>query len=63
MKCPKCNKELKVRVATKLQSEACKVLMPFTSVFTIQCETCNHIFQVPIQSKSFLNIKKDENYT
>ena len=60
MKCPKCNKELKISIASKADCAGCKMLTSLTSIATVQCENCKHVFQAPIQSKSFLGVKKYE---
>ncbi|MBU0906892.1 MAG: CpXC domain-containing protein [Nanoarchaeota archaeon] len=59
MKCPNCNKEIKIQVATKINCEKCRILTAATSIITAQCEHCGHIFQVPVQSKRLFSVKKD----
>ena len=59
MICPNCKEEMKLQIAAKINAEKCKVLTAMTSVITVQCDKCSHIFQVPVQTKSFLNIKTD----
>jgi RNase P subunit RPR2 len=58
MKCPKCEENLKIAVGAKALCEGCNVLTHITSIVTIQCQKCGHVFQVPVESKSFLNVKK-----
>ena len=59
MKCPKCNQDITIKLATKVECEKCKILTNISSILTIQCEKCNHVFQTPIQSKSIFSVKKD----
>jgi len=61
MKCPKCNKEFLLKIATKAQCSGCKILTNLTSILTIQCEECNHVFQIPVTSKSFMSVNNEDN--
>lgn len=60
MKCPNCSEELLIQIATKVNCKNCKILTEITSVVTIQCEKCRHVFQVPVMSKSFFSVKKEK---
>ena len=60
MKCPRCGKEFGIKLGSKIISKGCKILTAMTAIVTIQCENCGSIFQVPIASKSFIVVKKEE---
>ncbi|MBI2628805.1 hypothetical protein HYW74_01850 [Candidatus Pacearchaeota archaeon] len=60
MKCPRCKNEFDVKLGAKLISKGCKILTAMTAIVTIQCEMCGAVFQVPIASKSFLVVKKEQ---
>ena len=60
MKCEKCGNDIKIALGTNLINKGCKVLTSITSIVTVQCEKCNHVFQVSINSKSFMNVKEDK---
>ena len=59
MKCSKCGHEFDVKLGAKLVSKGCKILTAMTTIVTLQCESCNQISQVPVASKSFMVIKKE----
>ncbi len=59
MKCEKCGQDIKLKVGSKINSKGCKVLTNITTILTIQCNNCRHVFQAPIQSKSFMSLEKD----
>jgi hypothetical protein len=50
-----------MQIATKVNCEKCKILTEIISVVTVQCEKCKNVFQIPVQSKSFFRVKKDDN--
>jgi transposase-like protein len=60
MKCPKCQKEFQIQLGSKVIAKGCKILTALTAIVTTQCENCQAIFQVPITSKSIMNIRKKE---
>ena len=39
-------------MASKLKGDGCKILTAMTAIVTAQCEKCNSVFQVPINSNS-----------
>ena len=59
MKCPHCGKELVIQAASKVNCEGCRVLTAMTSVLTVQCDKCKHVFQIPVQSKEIFGVKKE----
>jgi len=59
MKCPKCGSDIQVGVGAKVITKGCKVLTSFTTILTCQCEKCGAIFQIPVESKSFMSVKED----
>ena len=59
MKCPHCGEELIIQVASKVNCKGCRILTAMTSIATIQCEKCKHVFQIPIQSKGIFGVKKE----
>ena len=60
MKCPKCNAEITLKIGSKVISKGAKVLTGMTTVLTLRCDKCSHIYQTPVISNSFISIKKDE---
>ncbi len=60
MKCPQCGSDLIIQVGAKINCKSCKVLTGLTSIVTVQCDKCNHVFQVPVSSNSFFSVKKDD---
>ena len=60
MKCPNCNQDILIQLATKINCNKCKVITSTTSIITVQCEACKHIFQVPIQSKRIFGVRRDD---
>jgi hypothetical protein len=60
MKCPSCGAEITLKIGTKIESKNCNVLTNLTSIVTVQCEKCKHVFQVPVESKTVFSLKKDE---
>ncbi|GBE20636.1 MAG TPA: hypothetical protein ENG87_03650 [Candidatus Pacearchaeota archaeon] len=60
MKCPHCNQDLFIQIATKTNCKNCRILPNMTSIVTVQCDKCKHVFQIPIQSKSILGVKEDK---
>ncbi|MAG07520.1 hypothetical protein CMI46_01770 [Candidatus Pacearchaeota archaeon] len=60
MKCPKCQKEFQIQLGSKIIVKGCKILTAVTAVVTTQCENCHAVFQVPINSKSIMSVKKKE---
>lgn len=60
MKCLNCNNEIIIQLATKANCKNCNVLTNITSILTVQCGKCGKIFQIPLQSKSIMNVKKDD---
>jgi len=63
MKCSRCGHEFDIKLGSKLVSRGCKVLTAVIAIVTIQCENCGQVFQVPIQSKSFFTVKKENKKT
>jgi len=59
MKCPKCNNEFKIQIASNIKSEGCHILTEVTSILTVQCDKCKGVFQLPISGKRFLSVKKE----
>ena len=59
MKCIHCGEELIIQIASKVNCKGCKVLAEITSVVTVQCEKCRHVFQVPIQTKGIFGVRKE----
>lgn len=59
MKCPKCKNELIVKIGSRIYCEKCSVLSGMTSVVTVRCDKCGHIFQAAVQGKSIFGVKKD----
>ncbi len=62
MKCqnPECDNEILIHAASNIKTKNCHVLTNQTSILTIQCDKCKHIFQTSIQSKTFLSINKEK---
>ncbi len=60
MKCPKCNSEFRIKLASKVKCENCNLLTSMTTVLTIQCGKCRNVFQIPAKSSNFMSVKKDE---
>lgn len=60
MFCPNCKEEWNLQIATKINCYGCKILTALTSVATVQCQKCEHVFQIPVQSKTIASVKKDE---
>ncbi|MBI2629904.1 hypothetical protein HYW76_02290 [Candidatus Pacearchaeota archaeon] len=59
VKCNKCNKELTIKLASKVKCKDCKLLGSMTTILTVYCNNCKHIFQIPISSKEILNIQEE----
>ena len=51
MKCH-CGNEIKIQTVGRVKNKGCKILTAFTTIITAQCEKCNRIFQVPINSNN-----------
>jgi len=60
MKCPKCENNFDIKVGSKIIAKGAKILTAVTTILTVKCEKCGEVFQIPISSKPFLNIKKDD---
>lgn len=59
MKCPSCEKELILQIATQVKAEQCHILTEITSVVTVQCDACKSVFQVPIKNKKVYSVKEE----
>ena len=59
MNCPKCNNQIEIKLASKIIAKNAKVLTGMTTILTLKCEKCSNIFQLPVSSKSFISINKD----
>ncbi len=59
MKCPKCNETLLIQVGIKVNAQKCKILTELTSILTVQCDKCKHVFQLPVQGKRAFSANKD----
>jgi uncharacterized Zn finger protein len=59
MKCVKCGSDLMVRVGSKVHCEGCSVLSNMTTIVTVRCDKCGHVFQASVQSKNVFSVKKD----
>jgi uncharacterized Zn finger protein len=60
MKCQNCGNEMTLKLGAKLISKGCKVLTAMTTIVTTQCDQCGTMFQMPITSKSFIAVRKEE---
>lgn len=60
MKCLNCGNEIKIALGTKIAAKGCKILTNLTTIVTVQCENCNHVFQESLESKSFMSVKEDK---
>jgi len=59
MKCV-CGNEFGVKLAAKSSCQGCRILTAMTTVLTVQCNKCGKIMQIPVQSKSVISVKKEE---
>ncbi len=46
-------------MGSKIVARGAKVLTGMTTILTVKCEKCDHIFQFPVSSNSFISIKKE----
>lgn len=60
MKCLNCGNDIKIVLGTKLVTKGCKILTNLTTIITVQCEKCGKVFQIPLESKSFMSFKEDK---
>ncbi|MEK6873722.1 MAG: hypothetical protein AABW91_02660 [Nanoarchaeota archaeon] len=59
MKCSRCGYEFEIKLGARIVSKGAKILTAMTTIVTAQCEQCGQIFQVPVASKSFFTVKKE----
>ncbi len=59
MKCSKCGNDFEVKLGTKAVCRGCSILTSMTTIFTVKCNNCGAVFQVPVSSKSMMSVKKD----
>lgn len=59
MKCVNCGNEILIQVATNIKTAGGQVLTNMTTIITVRCDKCKHVFQVPVSGKSVLSVKKD----
>jgi len=60
MKCPKCGNEFNIKLASKVICQGCSMITALTTVLTLQCDKCKHVFQFPVPGNSVFSVKKDE---
>ena len=60
MKCIKCGAEFKIQLASKVMADNVRVLTGMTTVLTLQCSKCGHVFQLPLNSNSVMKVDKDK---
>lgn len=61
MQCPKCKNEILIKLGSKLIIKGGQALTGMTTIITIKCEKCGHVFQIPLSSNSFISVKKQDN--
>ncbi|MEK6880915.1 MAG: hypothetical protein AABY22_14945 [Nanoarchaeota archaeon] len=60
MKCSKCENEIGIKLASKVEARGCDVLTNMTTILTIKCSKCGYVSQIPLSSNSMLSVKKSK---
>ena len=58
MKCSKCNNDMGIKLASKVECKGCELLTNMNTILTVKCSKCGNVSQIPLSSNSVFSVKK-----
>jgi len=61
MKCGKCNNQMDIKLASKVECKGCEMLTNMNTILTVKCSKCGNISQIPLSSNTMFSVKNKKN--